>query len=74
MSSTITTLILALSFVTVAMVSIPHQANAKVCLSTVSIQNDNNADTTCNHQQNSNNDDHSSIKDKTPFLLAIPFP
>ena len=58
------------------MVSIPHQANAKVCLSTVSIQNDNNnnADTTCNHQQNSNNDDRSTIKDKTPFLLAIPFP
>ena len=60
------------------MVSIPHQANAKVCLSSVSIQNDNNnnnnADTTCNNQQNSNNDDHSTIKDKTPFLLAIPFP
>jgi hypothetical protein len=59
------------------MVCIPHQANAKVCVSTVSSENDNNnnnADTTCNHQQNSNNDDHSTIKDKTPFLLAIPFP
>jgi hypothetical protein len=58
------------------MVSIP-QASAKLCVSTVSNQNDNNnnnADNTCNHQQNSNNDDHSTIKDKTPFLLAIPFP
>jgi hypothetical protein len=63
------------------MVSIPHQASAKVCVSTVSNQKDNNnnnnnndADTTCNHQQISNNDDHSTMKDKTPFLLAIPFP
>ena len=65
-----------LSLVAVVMVSIPHQASAKLCVSTVSNQNDNNynADTTCDHQQNSNNDDHSSIKDKTPFLLAIPFP
>jgi hypothetical protein len=65
-----------LSLVAVVMVSIPHQASAKLCVSTVSNQNDNNnnADTTCDHQQNSNNHDHSSIKDKTPFLLAIPFP
>jgi len=65
-----------LSMLALAMVSIPHQANAKVCVSTVSSQNDNNnlIYTTCNHQQNPNNDDHSTIKDETPFILAIPFP
>jgi len=67
-----------LSMLALAMVFIPHQANAKVCVSTVSSQNDNNnhnnAYSTCNHLQNPNNDDHSTIKDETPFILAIPFP
>jgi len=73
-SSTITVLILAtiVSFIGVAVVSIPHQVIAKLCISTIS--NNNNAGTTCNLQQSPNNDDHSAIKDKTPFLLAIPFP
>jgi hypothetical protein len=79
-SPTIAMLMLAtiLSLVSVAMVSIPHQASAKVCISTSSSHNDKNnddADTTCNDQQNSNNDDdHSTAKDKTPFRLALPFP
>jgi hypothetical protein len=66
-----------LSSIGVAIVSIPHQASAKVCISMNSNQNDkksNYADATCNHQQNSNNHDDSTVKDKTPFLLAIPFP
>jgi len=68
-----------LSFVAVGMVSIPHQASAKVCISTNSNHGDKNnnyvADTTCTQQQNSNNDDISStVTDKTPFLLVIPFP
>jgi hypothetical protein len=60
------------------MVSISHQASAKVCISTSINHNDKNnddADTTCNDQQDSNNDgDHSAAKDKIPFRLALPFP
>jgi hypothetical protein len=69
-----------LSSVAIATVSIPHQASAKVCISYSS--NDNN-------RKSNKNDDHyalsctpqqdsssrtDSTKDKTPFLLAIPFP
>ncbi|HJT49894.1 MAG TPA: hypothetical protein VJ729_17065 [Nitrososphaeraceae archaeon] len=62
-------------FIAIVVVCIPHQATAEVCISTVS-NNDNkndNAETACNHLQNSN-DDPLTAKDKTPFLLAIPFP
>jgi hypothetical protein len=62
-----------LSSAALVVVSIPHQASAKVCISAVSKDN-NNADIACDHLQNSNKDDHSIAKDKTPFLLAIPFP
>ena len=66
------------SFAVIAMVCVPHQASAKVCISSSSNHNDKNnddADTTCNDRQNSNNDDyHSTAKDKTPFRLALPFP
>ena len=62
--------------VAIAIVPTLHEAKAKVCVSTVSSDNNdiNNADTTCNHHPKSIDDDHSTIKDKTPFLLAIPFP
>jgi hypothetical protein len=81
-SSPLTMLILGtiVPLVAVVMISIPHQASAEVCISIISNHDDNNnnnnnnADTSCNNQQNSNSDDHSTVKDKTPFLLAIPFP
>jgi cytochrome c553 len=70
-----------LSSLAIAMMSIHHQASAKVCIGDSSTHNDKNnnnyADThitTCTHEQDSNSHDHSTTKDTTPFLLAIPFP
>jgi hypothetical protein len=72
-----------LSSLGIAMMSIHHQASAKVCIGDTSNHNDksnnnNYADThitTCTYEQDSNSHDHSTTtKDTTPFLLAIPFP
>ena len=58
----------ALSLVVVAILPM-NEASAKVCEN-----NNNNNDVTCTHQQDSNNHDHSTPKDTTPFLLPVPFP
>jgi hypothetical protein len=67
-------LILAAMLLSVAVfiVSINHQASARVCTS----DNNNyaNAIIACINQQNSNSHDHSTTKSTTPFLLAVPFP
>jgi len=56
--------------VVVSIVSINHQASARVCTSDTA-----NAITACINQQNSNSHDHSTTtKSTTPFLLAVPFP
>jgi ABC-type Zn2+ transport system substrate-binding protein/surface adhesin len=55
-----------------------NEASARECNDDNNKKNKNNDDdahsTTCTHQQDSNNHDHSTPKDKTPFLLPVPFP
>ena len=53
--------------VVVSIVSINHQASARVCTSASAIA-------ACINQQNSNSHDRSTTKSTTPFLLAVPFP
>jgi hypothetical protein len=64
-------LILAAILLSVALsiISINHQASARVCTSDTA-----NAIAACINQQNSNSHDHSTTKSTTPFLLAVPFP
>jgi uncharacterized membrane protein YhiD involved in acid resistance len=73
---------IVLSLAVVVAILPVHQASAKECNSDDNNKKNNNKndDThsiTCKHdQQDSNNHDHSTsiTKDKTPFILSLPFP